>query len=55
MPDVPTSNPEQFFQGAPLLLVIPNWTAVPPAHYSLSVQDAATGQQLGEYRFEVSR
>ena len=21
MPDIPTSNPEQFFQGAPLLLV----------------------------------
>src|SRR5262245_47252240 len=41
--------------GAPLLLVIPNWTAVPPAHYSRSVQDTATGQQLGEYRFEVSR
>jgi hypothetical protein len=41
--------------GAPLLLVIPNWTAVPPAHYILSVQDTSTGQQVGEYRFEVSR
>jgi hypothetical protein len=39
--------------GAPLLLVIPNWTAMTPAHYSLTVQDTATRQELGQYRFAI--
>jgi hypothetical protein len=40
--------------GTPLLLLIPVWTQGGPAHYILSVQDAGTGNPLGEYRFEVA-
>jgi hypothetical protein len=38
--------------GAPLLLLMPAWTVVPPMHYILSVHDAA-GRLLGEYRFRA--
>jgi anti-sigma factor RsiW len=38
--------------GAPLLLLLPAWTVVPPMHYILSVHDAA-GRLLGEYRFRA--
>jgi hypothetical protein len=40
--------------GTPLFLLIPASTRLPPAHYSLTVQDAATNHPLGEYRFEVA-
>jgi hypothetical protein len=40
--------------GTPLLLLIPVWTQSTPSHYILSVQDAATGTSLGDYRFEVA-
>jgi hypothetical protein len=41
--------------GAPLLLVMPSWTAVASMHYILTVHDAGQpGRLLGEYRFAAS-
>jgi hypothetical protein len=40
--------------GTPLFLLIPDSTQVTPAHYILTVQNAATNHPLGEYRFEVA-
>jgi hypothetical protein len=40
--------------GTPLFLLIPASTQLPPAHYSLTVQNAATNHPLGDYRFEVA-
>jgi anti-sigma factor RsiW len=40
--------------GSPLLLLVPVWTLTPNTQYSLAVQGAADGQEIGEYRFGVA-
>jgi predicted enzyme related to lactoylglutathione lyase len=48
MPDVPTSNPEQFYQGAPLLLV-PNVTATADFYQRILGFKTDRGAEMPEY------
>ncbi|HMD33612.1 MAG TPA: glyoxalase superfamily protein [Vicinamibacterales bacterium] len=48
MPDVPTSDPEQFYQGAPLLLV-PDVSATADFYVSILGFRADTGANTTEY------
>ena len=48
MPDVPTSNPEQFFQGAPLLLV-PDVPATAAFYRAILGFTADPGAETPEY------
>ncbi len=49
MPDVPTSNPEQFYQGAPLLLV-PDVSATADFYRTILGFKADPGAEMPEYR-----
>jgi catechol 2,3-dioxygenase-like lactoylglutathione lyase family enzyme len=48
MPDVPTSNPEQFYQGAPLLLV-PDVPATAAFYRGILGFKADPGAEMSEY------
>ena len=48
MPDVPTSNPEQFYQSAPLLLV-PNVSATADFYRKMLGFKADAGAEMAQY------